>query len=101
MFLWQADQKAPPWGDSKGLSSSFDYTPFTGQFPERTVKEWEDSVIPDKWKETLLIFLESGGLPNGTDYSSIDLIRGLSYIDPALGLLAAHHDPSHVDVRDR
>ncbi|HEY5595330.1 MAG TPA: acyl-CoA dehydrogenase family protein, partial [Nitrospiria bacterium] len=54
-------------------------------FPDRVVKEWEDSPIPLESRERLLaLIVEQADRP-------IPFIRALSSLSPALGLLAAHH----------
>jgi electron transfer flavoprotein-quinone oxidoreductase len=54
-------------------------------FPDRIVKEWEDSPIPLEARERLLtLIFKQAERP-------IPLIRALASVSPALGLLAAHH----------
>ncbi|MEK6683589.1 MAG: acyl-CoA dehydrogenase family protein, partial [Nitrospirota bacterium] len=54
-------------------------------FPDRVVKEWENSPIPLESRERLLtLIIEQAARP-------ISFIRALSSLSPALGLLAAHH----------
>jgi electron transfer flavoprotein-quinone oxidoreductase len=54
-------------------------------FPDRVVKEWEDSPIPTDARERLLTLIKDRAA------QPLPLIRGLSAVSPALGLLAACH----------
>ncbi len=54
-------------------------------FPDRQVKEWEEISIPAESREALFSLFLKGGVRTEA------LIRELSSISPALGLLAAHH----------
>jgi electron transfer flavoprotein-quinone oxidoreductase len=53
-------------------------------FPDRIVKQWEEKLMPEAWAETLRQFiLERRDIP-------LEVIRALSSVNPALGLIAAH-----------
>ncbi len=53
-------------------------------FPDRVVKQWEESEIPEAWCEKIRTFIsEHQDRPSET-------IRVLSSVNPALGLIAAH-----------
>ncbi len=53
-------------------------------FPDRVVKQWEESPMPEAWCEKLRMFIsEHQSEPSET-------IRVLSSVNPALGLIAAH-----------
>jgi len=54
-------------------------------FPDRVVKEWEDSPIPPDARECLLSLIKDRAA------QPLPLIRALSGVSPALGLLAAGH----------
>ena len=53
-------------------------------FPDRVVKQWEEEPIPASWAETLRQFISEH------HDSPLDAVRALSFVNPALGLIAAH-----------
>jgi electron transfer flavoprotein-quinone oxidoreductase len=70
-------------------------------FPDRVVKEWEESSIPDEWKQKLRSFVASHHTAGPA------LLRPLASASPALALIAAHHlaamdalDAAGMTVRD-
>ncbi len=54
-------------------------------FPDRTVKQWEEDSMPEPWAETLRTFIASH------QSDPIGTVRSLALVNPALGLVAAHH----------
>jgi electron transfer flavoprotein-quinone oxidoreductase len=55
------------------------------RFPDREVKAWENAPMPESWSETLRDVIAEHAA------SGADLVRALSSINPALGLIASHH----------
>ncbi len=53
-------------------------------FPDRSVKPWEEAAMPEAWAEILRKFIiEHRDAP-------LEVVRALSVVNPALGLIAAH-----------
>lgn len=58
-------------------------------FPDRFVKSWEESAMPAEWAKRLRSFLSK------RRNEGRGLIRALSSVSPALGLIALHHLDAH------
>ncbi len=64
--------------------SSVSYEDVSALFPDRIVKQWEDEPLPEEWAEKVRAFIA------GHRDSGPEILRALSSVSPALGLIAAH-----------
>ena len=82
---WTADRErpSPKKGDDPG-GLSLSHQEVSALFPDRVVKQWEESPMPEVWCEKLRTFI--------TEHldASLDAVRVLASINPALGLTAAY-----------
>lgn len=87
LHAWMPDlalHMAPKQGPSfTERDKAFFQKEAAGLFPDRIVKEWEESPMPDAWCDKLRTYI--------TDRldTPVDVVRALSSVSPALGLIAA------------
>ena len=66
------------------VAGTLSYDEVSKIFPDRVVKEWEESPMPEEWADELRTFIIKHIHP------SRPAIRVLSAVSPSLGLIAAH-----------
>ncbi len=74
----------PDSRDQMPRPSSVSYEDVSALFPDRIVKQWEDEPLPEEWAEKVRVFID------GHRVSGPEILRALSSVSPALGLIAAH-----------
>ena len=73
-------EEAPP---TRVEGTSISYDDLSRLFPDRIVKQWEEEPMPQEWAEKLGQFIREHR------HSALSVIRALSSVSPALGLIAA------------
>ncbi|MHB8843939.1 MAG: acyl-CoA dehydrogenase family protein [Nitrospirota bacterium] len=69
--------------DAPEQQAAFTYAEASALFPDRVVKEWEDAPMPDEWTTKLEALVVEHRAEAGS------LVRALSSVSPALGLIAS------------
>jgi alkylation response protein AidB-like acyl-CoA dehydrogenase/electron transfer flavoprotein alpha subunit len=72
-------EEAPPAANDATIT----YDELSRIFPDRIVKQWEEEPMPEEWAEKLGQFIREHR------HSALSVIRSLSSVSPALGLIAA------------
>ena len=82
---WTAQPLSPRSANAQQASNSaiLSYDDLSRLFPDRVVKQWEEEPLPREWADKLGLFILEHR------HAALPVIRGLSSVSPALGLIAA------------